>query len=358
MIGMEGAVVSAMLKILANKLASLVIKQYSSIVGATKDLQDLQILVEEINCWLEKAGDKAMDTGPLFNWLRQLKDVSYDVDDVVDEFHLEAEKHEAYGGKHIVSKYLITKPKSFLFQCKVARKIKAIKKRFAAIVKQRGDFSAIVNSLPDGHPFPPIKRTTRAIQSLPIVDEASVHGRDREKHKVISKLLDNTNQHKINIVSVIGLGGSGKTTLAKMVFNDDKIIQKHFEVRIWVYVSQEFDVEKLVEKLFEGVSGEKSERYPLEQMMKTILDKLTGKRYLLVLDDIWTEDRIPWEDFMVHIKGGAHGSSILLTTRNRKVAEAVDSTYLFNLPFLSEVDSWTVDSVQSKLWYGYKRFGL
>ncbi|KAJ1273942.1 hypothetical protein BS78_05G024500 [Paspalum vaginatum] len=342
MIGTEGAALSGMLNILANKLAPLVIKQYSSIVGVAKDLQDLQVLVQDINCWLEKAGYEAMGSDQ--SWLRQLKHVAYDVDDIVDEFHLEAEKHESDGANHIVLKCLITKAKSLVLKCKAANKIQAIKERFAVLVKQRTDFSAIVNSLPGGHPIPHINRTARAIPTSPTVDETSVRGRDQEKHEMISKLVDNNNQHIIKIVSVIGLGGCGKTTLAKLVFNDGNIVKDHFEVRIWVHVSQEFDVEKLVKKLFEAISGQKSEHCSSQKMAETILDKLTGKRYLLVMDDVWTEDRIQWEEFMVHVKCGSPGSSILLTTRSIKVAEAVESTERFNLPFLSEDDSWAVFS--------------
>ncbi|KAG2481163.1 hypothetical protein PVAP13_J683246 [Panicum virgatum] len=274
---MVRAAVSAILKILANKLAPLMMKQ-------------------------------------------QLKHVAYDVDDIVDEFHLEAEKHEAEVANNIVSKCLCTKPKSYLFQFKAALKIKAIKKRFDAIVKQRTDFSATVNSLPEGHPVPHMNRTARAIPTVPNVAVASIIcGSEREKQEIISKLVDKNNQQIIKIVSIIGLGGSRKTALSNLVFGDGNTVKDHFEVRIWVHVPQEFD-----------------------NIIQTIADTLTGKRYLLVLDDVWTVGRSQWEDFMLYIKRGAPGSSILLTSRNRNVAEAVESTDLLKLLSLSKDDSWTV----------------
>ncbi|KAG2481080.1 hypothetical protein PVAP13_J683371 [Panicum virgatum] len=341
MASIEGAAVSAILKILANKLAPSMLKQYSSIVGVTMDLQDLKGRFEDISSWLEKAGCKTMDNDQFF--IRKLKHVAYDIDDIVDEFHLEAEKHEAEVANNIVSKCLCTKPKSYLFQFKAALKIKAIKNRFDAIVKQRTDFSAIVNSLPEGHPVPHMNRTAKATPTVPNVAVASIIcGREREKQEIISKLVDKNNQQIIKIVSIIGLGGSGKTALSNLVFGDGNSVKDHFEVRIWVHVPQEFDVQQLMMKMFEAITYQKSEHHSIQNIIQTIADTLTGKRYLLVLDDVWTVDRSQWEDFMLYIKRGAPGSSILLTSRNRNVAEAVESTDLSKLSSLSKDDSWTV----------------
>ncbi|XP_039855222.1 putative disease resistance protein RGA1 [Panicum virgatum] len=341
MASIEGAAVSAILKILANKLAPSMLKQYSSIVGVTMDLQDLKGRFEDISSWLEKAGCKTTDNDQFF--IRKLKHVAYDVDDIVDEFHLEAEKHEAEVANNIVSKCLCTKPKSYLFQFKAALKIKAIKNRFDAIVKQRTDFSAIVNSLPEGHPVPHMNRTAKATPTVPNVAMASIIcGREREKQEIISKLVDKNNQQIIKIVSIIGLGGSGKTALSNLVFGDGNTVKDHFEVRIWVHVPQEFDVQQLMMKMFEAITYQKSEHHSIQNIIQTIADTLTGKRYLLVLDDVWTVDRSQWEDFMLYIKRGAPGSSILLTSRNRNVAEAVESTDLSKLSSLSKDDSWTV----------------
>jgi len=296
-------------------------------------------LVEGINFWLEKTAENSIGSTQSFAWLKKLKDISYDVDDVVDEFQLKAEKHDSNGDSGIVSKYLCTIPKSFVFQCNSANKIKAIKKRFAAIVKQRTDYLAITNSVD-----PPVRLTnmrTKEVTSLPNVDEALVVGRDKDKQEIISMLEENDDQQKIKIVSVIGLGGSGKTTLAKLVFNDGNIIERHlFEVRLWVHVSKEFVVNDLIKKLFEAFSDNNPGTHALPYMNQTISDKLRGKRFLLVLDDVWTNSRDEWEEFIVCLKVGAPKSRILLTTRNREVAVIVGSTNQFYLPFLSPDDSW------------------
>ncbi|XP_066339021.1 putative disease resistance protein RGA1 [Miscanthus floridulus] len=343
MTGVEAAAISALvsgtLKVVGSKLAPLLIKEYSSIVGVKEDLQELHDLVEEINFWLEKTAENSIGSTQSFAWLKKLNDISYDVDDVVDEFQLKAEKHDSNGDSGIVSKYLCTIPKSFVFQCNSANKIKAIKKRFAAIVKQRTDYQAITKGVD-----PPVQLTnmrTKEVASLPNVDEALVVGRDKDKQEIISMLEENDDQQKIKIVSVIGLGGSGKTTLAKLVFNDGNIIERHlFEVRLWVHVSKEFVVNDLIKKLFEAFSDNNPGTHALPYMNQTILDKLKGKRFLLVLDDVWTNSRDEWEEFMVRLKVGAPKSRILLTTRNREVAVIVGSTNQFYLPFLSPDDSW------------------
>nr|CAB3502395.1 unnamed protein product [Digitaria exilis] len=325
------------------KLA-LAIKELSSIAGAAKDLQELQDRVEEIDIWLQTVGNQAKRNDQSSNWLKKLKDAAYDTEDLVHEFHMEAEKHDATVAdvKNIVVKYLWTKPKSVVFQCKTAHKIKVINKRFDAIVKERSDYSTIANSMPILRSVLHISKTTGEVPLWTNVDETSIVGRDQVKNQIVSKLIDSIDQQNINIVALIGLGGSGKTSLAKLVFNDGNIIKENFEVKLWVHVSREFSVEMLVKKLFEAIADDKPDHLPLQRVSRIISEKLAGKRFLLVLDDVWTENRICWEQFMVHLKCGASGSSILLTSRSRQVAEAVDATHTCDLPFLSVVDSWKV----------------
>jgi hypothetical protein len=176
MVGMEAAAVSAAvsatLKLVGNKLAPLVFKEYSSIVGVNEDLRKLQDLAQEINSRLEAAGDRAMGDAPS---LKKLKEAVYEVDDVVDEFQLKAEKYEADGDGGSVSRCLHTKPKSFIFQCKAAKKIKKIKKTFDDLVKQ----ITVLNSVVGHDPVRHINNTAVSKQTLPFVDGAAVIGRPR-----------------------------------------------------------------------------------------------------------------------------------------------------------------------------------
>ncbi|RLM48691.1 uncharacterized protein C2845_PMPSC055828 [Panicum miliaceum] len=179
------------IQIVGSKLAPLLIKEYSLIVGVQKHLEELNDQVQEINCWLEAVGDEVARNGPALNWLRKLKDIAYGVDDIVDEFQLEAESYDAHGVGGVVSNYLCAKPKSLILQCKAASKLKAVKKRFDGIVKQRTEFSTIANSLLASDPVRDMNHNTANMTSLPIVDVASVLGRDQEKNQIISKLAQN-----------------------------------------------------------------------------------------------------------------------------------------------------------------------
>uniref|UniRef100_A0ACD5Y5I1 Uncharacterized protein n=1 Tax=Avena sativa TaxID=4498 RepID=A0ACD5Y5I1_AVESA len=334
---MEAALLSGALKPAADKLVSLIASEFASIIGVTKDLAELQGLFGDITSWVSVVGVEATDSGSSPNWLKQLKAVTDDFDDLL--YRLEAEKHKAVvnSKNHVMANWCCTKPKSALRRTKMAHEIKKIKRRFAKIVKQRSDFNAISSSTPVTHHVQPTHRTRGELSIL--ANTTDVLGRDEVKYNIVSKLVEADTQERISIVSIAGLGGSGKTTLAKYVCQDSKI-KNHFEAVFWVHVSQEFEVEKLLGKLFESVSNEKSELQTLQHKIKIISEKLSKRKFLLVLDDVWNKEKHEWEQFEQHLNNGVPGSKILITTRDGKVAEAVKSAEIFHLPFLSDDDGW------------------
>jgi len=212
--------------------------------------------------------------------VNELRNVAYDIDDLLYEVHLEAEKHRIHnnGEKQQIADCFCSKPKSFLFRCKVARKIKTIKVKYEKIVKQASDANIIRNNLQMAHPVRSSHtRIAREPSILSHVEDSNIPRRDQEKNDIINKILQpNDGEDGRTVVSIVGLGGSGKTTLAKHICHDNKIKEHFKDMVFWVYVSQEFDVNFLISKLFEAIVGEKSDLHVQQNMLRKISNKLAA----------------------------------------------------------------------------------
>ncbi|KAF6164892.1 hypothetical protein GIB67_017095 [Kingdonia uniflora] len=156
-------------------------------------------------------------------------------------------------------------------------------------------------------------------------------------------LVSEGSHHNISVpvVSIVGMGGLGKTTLAQLVFNADKVIS-HFERTVWVCVSDPFDVIKLVKIIAKKFGENVSDDIGWEDLLHLLCKFIKGKQFLLVLDDVWTEDHENWNPLMAALNGGARGCRIVVTTRSERVALMMGSTHIHNLGLLSENDSWSL----------------
>ncbi|PNX70142.1 CC-NBS-LRR resistance protein, partial [Trifolium pratense] len=131
----------------------------------------------------------------------------------------------------------------------------------------------------------------------------------------------------------------GKTTLAQLVFNDHRIMEQ-FDFKVWVRVSESFDLTRLTRSILESIdsSAVDCENYILQRELQ---QRLAGKRYLLVLDDVWNKDRHTWDNFILRFSGSS-GCKMIVTTRNMEVASVMRSTRLLHLKQLEENDSWSL----------------
>ncbi|KAK3136647.1 hypothetical protein QOZ80_5BG0440060 [Eleusine coracana subsp. coracana] len=343
MSGMEAALACGLLKIAGSRLVSLIESEFVSIIGVKKNLSDLQDINGEITTWLSAVRDLSVEKEQKFHWVVKLKNVAYDIDDLLYEVQLEAENHKrkCYHDNRAMVDCLCVKPRSFLYRCKLAHKIKAIKAKLAEIVKQRSYMNAIGQNLPVNQPILGRNRAIGELSLLTNVEESEIPTRGQEKSEIICKLLESNEGKGDWIVSIVGLGGSGKTTLAKHICHDHKI-KEHFKYTFWVHVSHEFDMKKLIGKLFQAITKRRSDIHAPQHMVDEISNRLSGEKFLLVLDDAWHEDKDDWEAFMVLLKNRAPGSKLMLTTRDHKVAEVVKSWYIFELAFLPKAESWSL----------------
>ncbi|KAK8299367.1 hypothetical protein V6Z11_D05G318300 [Gossypium hirsutum] len=140
-----------------------------------------------------------------------------------------------------------------------------------------------------------------------LVDESDVYGRDDEKEEIMT-LLDpqNLSENQIDVIHIVGMGELGKTTIAQLIY--DPRVDKWFDRKAWVCVSEEFDAFKLQLKLKE---------------------QLSGKKYLIILDDLVSP-----------FTSGAKNSKIIVTTHDENVAAIMSNILTYRLNVLSDDDCW------------------
>ena len=177
------------------------------------------------------------------------------------------------------------------------------------------------------------------------MDVSNIIGRDNYRDELLSNLLGEGSQEESNprVISLVGMGGIGKSTLAQLAYNDDKI-QAHFQQRIWVCVSDPFDEYKVAKAIIESIEGQSPNIIELQNLLARIRNLIGGKKFFLVLDDMWTEVFTKWEPFKNALKCGAQGSRILVTTRKNNVSEMMESSHMITLGELSVNDCWLMFS--------------
>ncbi|KAL8493633.1 hypothetical protein ACS0TY_024714 [Phlomoides rotata] len=172
-----------------------------------------------------------------------------------------------------------------------------------------------------------------------MVDEGSVIGRSRERDDLFRMLLDENSD--VSVVPIVGMGGIGKTTLAQLVYND-AVIEDNFTLKMWASVSTNFDIVSITKAIIESGSGEKCELSNLDPIQVKLRDLIRGKRFLLVLDDYWSEEYRDWDVLSSPFKFGAKGSRIILTTRSIIVSQIVGTVPSYDLECLSDENCWEI----------------
>ncbi|XP_031406452.1 putative disease resistance protein RGA4 isoform X2 [Punica granatum] len=219
-------------------------------------------------------------------------------------------------------------------------KIKEIRTRLDEINKEKDAFNLIPQTSFNGG------SRSRWRETHSHVNVSEIIGRDSDRDEIIKKLLSPPADKNPFIVSIVGIGGMGKTALTKLLYNNDRV-KLHFDSRIWVCVSEEFDLKITLQKIIKSATEESTtiqniHLLDLEQLQAKLQELLQDNKFLLVLDDVWSNNRGQWNELRDLLTGGTTGSSVIVTTRSSEVASAAGSRYEHKLKGLSQGDSITI----------------
>ncbi|KAL0402643.1 UNVERIFIED_CONTAM: putative late blight resistance proteinR1B-14 [Sesamum latifolium] len=149
---------------------------------------------------------------------------------------------------------------------------------------------------------------------------------------------------KLQVVPILGMGGIGKTTLARNAY-DDRLTVEHFQVRAWVTISQDYSIQGILSNLLVSIkpSNENQCIRNDELVAENVYKGLKGMRYLIVMDDMWSTK--VWDDVKMIFPDDDNGSRIIITTRLLDVASYTDSSSSsppHEMHFLDEDQSWNL----------------
>ncbi|XP_048542663.1 putative disease resistance protein RGA3 [Triticum urartu] len=322
----------------AGKATDALVETVTRMCGLDDDRQALERCLLAVECKLANAEEMSETNPYVKSWMKELKSVAYQADDVLDDFQYEALRRQSKIGKSTTRKVLsyITRHSPLLFRFEMSRKLKNVLKKINKLVKEMNTFGleSSVRREERQHPW----RQTHS----KLDETTQIFGRDDDKEVVVKLLLDQQDQRRVQVLPIIGMGGLGKTTLAKMVYNDQGV-QQHFELKMWHCVSDNFDFIALLKSIIElAVSGRCDMPDTIEMLQKKLEQVIGQKRFMLVLDDVWNEDERNWEDVLKPLlcSVGGPGSVIIVTTRSQKVASIMQTLRPHKLACLSEQDSW------------------
>ncbi|CAL5201535.1 unnamed protein product [Lathyrus oleraceus] len=342
-----GAFLSAAVQTLVEKLAS---KDFIDYITNTKLnislFRQLQTILLTLQAVLDDAEDKQINNVAVKQWLDDLKVTVFDAEDLLNQITYHSlrssiENTQASNKTHQVWNFLSSPFRNIYGEINSEMKIMCEKVQLFA---QHKDILGLQTQT---------SRVSNRTPSSSSYNESFMVGRNDEKDGLISTLISEsdsgTSRHtNLGVVAILGMGGVGKTTLAQVVYNDIKV-EQHFDLKAWICVSEDFNVVRITKSLLEcvvrnttSVNSNVWESDNLDILQVELMKHLMDKRFLFVLDDIWNDSYIDWDELMTPLSNRGAGSMVIITTREQKVAEVAHTFPIQRLEPLSDEDCWSL----------------
>nr|GMC85083.1 disease resistance protein RPM1-like [Ipomoea batatas] len=324
----------AAVRFLSNQLSAIIREEWSLLAGIRNDAEDIKIALDRLTAALRVADEREEIDHEVKAWVKIVRELAYDAEDVLDEFLFRFGGGRIGGGFYTKINNIYTSLKNLRTRRRLALALRRIKAK--------------------------INENSRYQPSLPTSTTGTVHNRNNQLHdgrvgalfqedsdlvgfenskQSLIKLLLGAVDDDLRVHSVVGMGGLGKTTLVKKAY-DDAQVTMHFQRRVWVTVSETFKIEELLKDVIKQL-GNAANGDSVDELIKSVRNILSEQRYIIVLDDVWSFD--VWRDIKYAFTRQKFGSRVVITTRNSEIGRnACHETQgdVYELKHLSEKDSW------------------
>ncbi|MED6217419.1 hypothetical protein PIB30_017479 [Stylosanthes scabra] len=335
------ALLSFAVQTLVGKISTEISEFYRSKNLDESLLEKLKLTLLSLHAFLDDAEEKQIKNAAVKAWLDELTQALFDADDLIDDIATEALRSRVEANYH--HRQTVTAKVRKALSSPFKRPYKEINSHMQKMFERLEHFAQRALNLPLERGVS--RSVWRATPTNAAVDDSAICGRGHEKQDLKDYLLSEgaDDDSKIGVLAIVGMGGLGKTTLAKLLFNDAQVTEK-FEVKAWASVSKDFDVVKLANSLLESVTSTKTNFDNFDTLREELQKNLSDKRFLLVLDDIWNAGYVDWTNLMHIFNVGQLGSKIIVTTRHERVVSVVKASKTCPLKPLVNEDCWVLIS--------------
>nr|XP_051220557.1 disease resistance protein RGA5-like [Lolium perenne] len=325
---MAGIMVSAstgVMNSLLGKLATLMGDEFAKLKNLRKEVKYIRDELSSMKDALESLAYVDELDKQTAGWRDAVREMSYDIEDIIDDFMCKVgEKSKKSGFVHDT----IQRLKTSRARHQIAGQIEGIKKLVRETSERRERYKLDV-------PRPGNVAVDQRVVAL-YENAAKLVGIEGPTNELVGWL--NGEEKQLKVVSIVGFGGLGKTTLANRVYHK---LDREFQCGAFVPVSQKPNMSKLLHSLLTQLGcGQPFHDCELNVLLDQVRENLKQKRYLVIIDDLW--DVSAWNIIKCAFPENNLGSRLIVTTRIKTLAEACcfgHHEHILEMKPLSEEDS-------------------
>ncbi|XP_049379496.1 putative disease resistance RPP13-like protein 1 [Solanum stenotomum] len=338
-----GAFLSSALNVLFDRLSPQgdLLNMFRKHKDHVRLLKKLKMTLSGLQIVLSDAENKQESNPSVRDWLNELRDAVDSAENLIEEVNYEALRLKVEG-QHQNLAVTNNQQVSDLNLCLSDEFFLSIKAKLEDTIETLKDLQEQIGLLGLKDYFVSTKQETRR-PSTSVDDESDIFGRQSEIEDLIDRLLsEDASGKKLTVVPIVGMGGLGKTTLAKAVYNDERV-KNHFGLKAWYCVSEGYDALRITKGLLQEIVkfDSKDVHNNLNQLQVKLKESLKGNKFLIVLDDVWNDNYNEWDDLRNVFVPGDIGSKIIVTTRKESVALMMGNEQI-SMDNLSTEASWSL----------------